>query len=188
MISELMPDRRALAVDGTVTEIGAVPRDAWHEGLVNAVSHRSYSVVGDHVRVEIFDDRLEIESPGRFPGIVDLSDPEKTSHASLATPGPDRTRPNRLRLRPGATGGIRRMFEEMRLAGPAGPQYRQTPGSVRLTLSADPVDRALEDRLPPTARSLVRAIREHDRASTGDLMRATDRSGPVQWSFVIYGP
>lgn len=31
--------------------------------------------MGDHVRVEIFDDRIEIESPGRFAGLVDPTNP-----------------------------------------------------------------------------------------------------------------
>ncbi len=30
-----------------------IPRDAWLEGLVNAVIHRSYSMQGDHTHVEI---------------------------------------------------------------------------------------------------------------------------------------
>ena len=32
-------------------------------------------MVGDHIRVAIFPDRIEIESPGRFPGIVDPDRP-----------------------------------------------------------------------------------------------------------------
>ena len=36
------------------------PEFAWFEGVVNAVTHRDYSVYGDHIRVLMFDDRLEI--------------------------------------------------------------------------------------------------------------------------------
>lgn len=61
---EHVPTRQALGADGRFGPVGLVPRDAWLEGLVNAVVHRSYSLAGDHVRVEIFDDRVEIESPG----------------------------------------------------------------------------------------------------------------------------
>ena len=43
------------------------------EGLVNAVVHRSYSMAGDHIRIELFDDRIEIHSPGRFPGLANGS-------------------------------------------------------------------------------------------------------------------
>lgn len=177
LIGELLPVRRALSPDGRFTDVGAVPRDAWLEGLVNAVTHRSYSLMGDHVRIEIFDDRVEIESPGRFPGIVDLGTPEAITRFArnprIARVLADYDFGQELGE------GIRRMFEEMRLAGLAAPAYHQTSGSVRLTLSAEPVDRALEDRLPPTARSLVRVIRDSERASTGDLTAATGRSRPV---------
>lgn len=45
------------------------PEDALHEIITNAVLHRDYSITSD-VHVRIFDNRIEIESPGRFPGHV----------------------------------------------------------------------------------------------------------------------
>ncbi|MBK5222065.1 MAG: winged helix-turn-helix transcriptional regulator [Acidimicrobiia bacterium] len=50
---------------------------------------------------------------------------------------------------------------------------------LRVTLSASPVDRALESRLPPGSRDLTRIIGENARASTGDIAAATGRSRPV---------
>lgn len=61
-----------------------VPEDAWLKGSVNAVVHRSYSLAGDHIRVDIFDDWMEIHSPGRLPGIVDLADPREAPRLALA--------------------------------------------------------------------------------------------------------
>lgn len=177
VIDELMPMRRALGPDGTFTNVGAIPRDAWLEGLVNAVTHRSYSMAGDHIRIEIFDNRLEIESPGRFPGVVDLSDPGSVNRFAR-NPRIARVLAD-FQFGQELGEGIRRMFEEMRLAGLAEPQYEQTAGSVRLSLSADPIDAELEERLPPNARDLVRSIRRMDRASTGDLVKATGRSRPT---------
>lgn len=46
------------------------PEPAWLEAIVNGRIHRSFAAGGDHIRVELFDDRLEIESPGRLPGLV----------------------------------------------------------------------------------------------------------------------
>ncbi len=40
---------------------------ALREGLVNAITHRSYEVIGGSVCVEIFPDRLVIRNPGRLP-------------------------------------------------------------------------------------------------------------------------
>jgi len=79
IIEDLIPRRRSLGEDGRFVTTPIVPRDAWLEGLVNAVVHRSYSLGGDHIRVEIYDDRVEIESPGRFPGLADPRRPLQIS-------------------------------------------------------------------------------------------------------------
>ncbi len=43
---------------------------SYHEALVNALAHRDYLVVGGEVHIDIYNDRLEITSPG---GMVDGS-------------------------------------------------------------------------------------------------------------------
>lgn len=172
-----MPTRRALASSGRFERVSLVPEDAWLEGVVNAVIHRSYSVGGDHIRVEIFDDRVEIQSPGRFPGIAQPDDPLRVTRFAR-NPRIARVCSD-LDFGQELGEGIRRMFDEMRLAGLADPVYFQSSASVRLTLSSTPVDRALEARLPAGARDLVRLIREAGRVSTGDLVEASGRSRPV---------
>lgn len=71
------------------------------------------------------------------------------------------------------------MFEEMRLAGLADPEYHQTSGSVRLTLRAAVVDRELDARLPDRWRQAMQLIRDSGRASTGDVQGALKVSRPV---------
>jgi ATP-dependent DNA helicase RecG len=44
------------------------PIDAVHEALVNALVHRDYSVIGSEIHIDMYDDRLEISSPGGMPG------------------------------------------------------------------------------------------------------------------------
>lgn len=75
VIEEWVPKVQALAPSGRFEPRPMIPRSVWLEGLVNAVLHRSYSIAGDHVRVEIFPNRIEIENPGRFPGLADPSEP-----------------------------------------------------------------------------------------------------------------
>ena len=128
-IASHVPTRQALGTDGRFGPVGIVPEDAWLEGVVNAVIHRSYSIMGDHVRVEIFDDRIEIESPGRFPGLVDPTNPLAVTRFAR-NPRIARVCAD-LRFGQELGEGIRRMFEEMRLAGLADPFYQQTSGSVR---------------------------------------------------------
>ena len=41
---------------------------ALFEAIVNAVAHRDYSIRGSRIRISIFEDRFEIQSPGALPG------------------------------------------------------------------------------------------------------------------------
>ena len=57
------------------------PERAVQEGIVNALIHRDYSVIGSEVHLDIYDDRLEIYSPGgMYDGtFVQNIDPYKVS-------------------------------------------------------------------------------------------------------------
>lgn len=177
VVRELQPARRALAASGRFENVPLVPEDAWLEGLVNAAVHRSYSLAGDHIRVEVFDDRIEVSSPGRFPGLVDLSSP---LHATRFARNPRIARVCAdLQFGQELGEGIRRMFEEMRLAGLEDPVYRQTAASVHLTLSAEPVDRALDAALPQEAQAIRTALREADRLSSGEIAGLLGMSRPA---------
>lgn len=45
------------------------PDEALHEIVTNAIVHRDYSIATD-VQIRVFEDRIEVESPGRLPGHV----------------------------------------------------------------------------------------------------------------------
>ena len=45
------------------------PKEALHEIITNAVLHRDYSIADD-IHIRIFDNRIEVESPGRFPAHI----------------------------------------------------------------------------------------------------------------------
>jgi ATP-dependent DNA helicase RecG len=45
------------------------PPETLHEIITNAILHRDYSIAAD-VQVRIFDNRVEVESPGKLPGHV----------------------------------------------------------------------------------------------------------------------
>lgn len=45
------------------------PQKALHEIVTNAVLHRDYSIASD-VQIRVFENRIEVESPGRLPGHV----------------------------------------------------------------------------------------------------------------------
>ena len=54
---------------GEVFETIEYPEETLHEIITNAVLHRDYSIATD-IQIRIFDNRVEVESPGKLPGHV----------------------------------------------------------------------------------------------------------------------
>lgn len=179
VIRRWQPRRRVLSDSGRFEGTPLVPEDAWLEGLVNAVIHRSYSLAGDHIRVEIFSNRIEIESPGRFPGLADPSRPLEISRYAR-NPRIARVCTD-LRISQELGEGIKRMFDEMRERGLADPAYVQAQGSVRLVLSGlSRIDPAIEARLPRGALSVVETLRRAGQPlGTGELQELLSVSRPT---------
>lgn len=55
---------------GKFVKVPEFPREAWFEGLVNALCHRSYNIQGNPIHIFHFDDRLEISNSGPLPAQV----------------------------------------------------------------------------------------------------------------------
>lgn len=145
LLRRWIPEAVRLGPDARFAPEALIPEPAWLEAIVNAVVHRSYSMGGDHIRVELFDDRLEVHSPGRLPGIVRPENIRETRFArnpriarALSDLGYGRELGE----------GVNRMFEEMSRVGLPDPVYVQTSSSVRVTLLADPLARRILERLP----------------------------------------
>jgi ATP-dependent DNA helicase RecG len=65
--------RRDAVIRGLVREeVPEFPPLALREALLNAVGHRDYSLRGSAVQVRLFDDAIEVESPGTLAGWVTL--------------------------------------------------------------------------------------------------------------------
>ena len=54
---------------GNGLELIQYPEETLHEIITNAVLHRDYSLPTD-IQIRIFDNRVEVESPGKLPGHV----------------------------------------------------------------------------------------------------------------------
>lgn len=182
VIDRFAPKRRALDKTGHFTGGHIVPREAWLEGLVNAVIHRSYSLAGDHIRVEVFPDRIEIESPGRFPGLIDPSKPLEISRFAR-NPRIARVCAD-LRIGQELGEGIRRIFAEMRKVGLTDPMYRQGTGSVRLRLDAiQRLNPEVAARLPKGSQEVLDLLRSaRTPMGTGEVGEALRMSRPTATS------
>jgi ATP-dependent DNA helicase RecG len=115
------------------------PAFAWQEALINAVAHRDYAITGAPIEVWMFDDRLEVRSPGLPPPPVTLEQmrQHKSVHFSR----------NPLLVRALADmgylkemgEGIPRMFEEMEQHGLEPPEFAMEGFFLVVTLHNSPV-------------------------------------------------
>lgn len=177
-VRRLLPRRRFLGREGRFVSEAAIPEDAWLEAIVNAVVHRSYSLGGDHIRVSLFDDRIEVDSPGRFPGMVRVQDARAVTRFArnprIARACAD------LNFGQELGEGIRRMFDEMRIAGLQDPIYSQTSGSTTVVLSATSrLPDHLADELSAEAPAVLKTLRRMGRASTGEVALELHTSRPT---------
>ena len=78
LLESQMREFQHLSREGVFVRIPEFPPFTWLEGLVNAVIHRDYSIQGEYTRIAMFDDRMEITSPGAFPGIVTVDNIQNT--------------------------------------------------------------------------------------------------------------
>jgi ATP-dependent DNA helicase RecG len=121
-------------------EVPEYPRFAVREALVNAVCHRDYRLSGRRVEIRMYEDRLELISPGGLPGYITLDNivEEHFSRNPRLVAGLFQWGYiEELGL------GIDRMIEEMLQYGHAAPNFEAKPYSftVRLhnTLERPPV-------------------------------------------------
>ena len=114
--------------------VSEYPRFSWQEALLNAIAHRDYSVQGAGIEVWLFDDRMEVTSPGGL--LPELSLDELLSlrrvHCSR-NPRLMRTLVD-LGLTRDQGEGIPRMFAEMADAFLPTPRINPTPRSVSVVL------------------------------------------------------
>lgn len=176
LLKRWLPAATRLERAGRFAASTLIPEDVWLEAVVNAVTHRSYSIGGDHVRVELFDDRLEVESPGRLPGLVRLDNIRSTRFArnpriarALSDLGYGRELGE----------GVNRMFEEMNRVGLPDPIYHQGPASVRVVLLADPIAARILDRLPRGSERFAEHLSRVGRVTTTEAVELLAASRPT---------
>jgi len=158
-----------------------VPEPAWLEAIVNAVIHRSYAIGGDHIRVELFDDRLEIESPGRLPGLVRIDNIRTIRFARnprIARALADLDYGRELGE------GVNRMYEEMGRAGLPEPVFAQTPASLRVTFLADPMSARILAALPTGSERFVEHLSRTGRVTTSETIQLLGVSRPTALAYL----
>lgn len=116
---------------GKFTSIPEYPPFAWQEGIINAITHRAYNIHGDDIKVFMFDDRLEIHSPGKLPNLVSVDNIRYTRYSR--NPKIARGLSNLEWVRE-LNEGVKRIYIDMEKFFLDPPVYKEKHNSVILTL------------------------------------------------------
>ena len=142
----------------------SIPLPAVREAIVNAVTHSDYSQIGAPIRVSVFDDRVEVESPGLLPFGLTVDDILR---------GVSRLR-NRvigrvfkeIGLIEQWGSGIGRMVDTCREHGLPPPEFEEVATHFRVTFRLQPAAKPEPDG---TTRTVLDAIRKGNGLSTKDV-------------------
>jgi ATP-dependent DNA helicase RecG len=115
------------------------PTFAWQEAIVNAAAHRDYAMTGRSVEVWLFDDRMEVSSPGNIVEGVSL-DVLRAGHRMHASRNPRlvRTLVDLGFMREQGE-GIPRMFGEMEANFLPRPELQASPLEFTVILRNTPI-------------------------------------------------
>jgi ATP-dependent DNA helicase RecG len=116
---------------GRFKKVPEYPEEAWLEGIVNALCHRSYNVHGNAIYIKHFDDRLEISNSGPLPAQVTI-DNIKTERFAR-NPRVARVLEDMGYVRQ-LNEGVSRIYESMEKSMLSIPEYKEGNSTVYLIL------------------------------------------------------
>ena len=167
------------------------PEFAWTELLVNALTHREYAMEGTYVQINLFDNRMEVISPGSLPGIV-------TTENITYTRNSRNSRISRALSDLGwvreLNEGVPRIYSEMRKSMLSDPEYTEPDNRyVKAILKNNIEIRTLRSKLCAThavaphvweklddlEKEILVILVECSNASIKELVEKTHRSAPT---------
>lgn len=113
-------EKTYLGHDGKFVTEEEYPKFVRQEIVVNAVTHRDYSIRGTDIQIKLFDNRIVVESPGRLPGLV-RADNIRHTHFSRNPKIAEFLRTYNFVKEYGE--GVDRMYKELEAVGLQPPEY-----------------------------------------------------------------
>ena len=133
------------------------PDETLHEIITNAVLHRDYSIATD-IQIRVFDNRVEVESPGKLPGYVTT----KNILDSQSARNPKLVRIiNKFPSAPNKDvgEGLNTAFEAMEKLRLKAPIIEETDTSVLVTIK--------HERLASPEEIIIEYLQKHDSIKNG---------------------
>lgn len=107
------------------------PKFVRQEIIVNAITHRDYSIRGTDIQIKMFDDRIVVESPGKLPGLV-KTDNIRHTHFSRNPKIAEFLKAYSYVKEYGE--GVDRMYKELEAVGLQGPEYKLNAFMLQVTI------------------------------------------------------
>lgn len=145
-------------------EIPDFPPEVYREALLNAFTHRDYSIPAP-VYLRHFPDRLEISSPGGF--LSDVTPENIIGHEPISRNPLLAEILERIRLVERAGMGVKRMFQILLSYGKEPPAYESGADFVRVTLRSGRAEGKIDENF---ARFVVRCQQEGKALTLADLL------------------
>lgn len=133
-------------VSGRFESSPEYPRFPWEEGLINAIAHRDYAATGQYIKVSLYDDRMEIETPGRLPNIVTVDNITYTRFSRNKKISRVMTEFEWVRE---LNEGVKKIYSDMEEAGLPKPEYVEGPNTVTLILRNN-----IDERMPSRSKTV----------------------------------
>ncbi len=169
---------------GRFNKVPEYPEEAWLEGIVNALCHRSYNVQGNAIYIKHFDDRLEISNSGPLPAQVNVENirTERFSrNPRIARALEDMGFVRQLNE------GVSRIYQSMEKSMLSTPEYIEKNGNVYLTLRnkiskhtktiPDAILKTIQDNWSSyndTQKKILQHLFYHNQATIGELVAVTE--------------
>ena len=124
-------EKTYLGEDGLFVTEEEYPKFVRQEIIVNAVTHRDYSIRGTDIQIKMFDDRIVVESPGKLPGLV-KTDNIRHTHFSRNPKIAEFLKAYSFVKEYGE--GVDRMCKELEAVGLQDPEYRLNAFMLQTTI------------------------------------------------------
>lgn len=134
---------------GKFTKVPEYPEEAWLEGIVNALCHRSYNIQGNAVYIKHFDDRIEISNSGPLPAQVTIENIKTERFAR--NPRIARTLED-LGYARQLNEGVSRIYESMEKSMLSQPEYKEINNTVYLIL---------RNKISSHSKTISQSVMEH---------------------------
>ena len=186
-ISTQLREFTMLDGDGKFRIVPEYPEFAWLEGIVNAVTHREYALSGIFIKVSMYDDRLEIESPGKLPNIVTLQNMKETRYSRNPRIARVLTEFGWVRE---LNEGVKRIYSDMEEFFLDAPTYSEQEQSLKLVLknnivirkmrqdihTIESIDQDIWEQLDEIERGIFSYLLNRGKANSATLSKYVNKS------------